>query len=130
MISLLTGKLLHTDPRSVVLDVNGVGYKVYISKLPQEKNGLMTFWTYLAVRENALDLYGFLDKEELAIFELLLSVSGIGPKTAATILSVATPDIIRRAVVRENADYFLQDFGYRSKKRRKDCFGIKRKNDW
>lgn len=104
MIYHLEGKIIHTDERFVVLQANGVGYKVFttsetlhtLKHKPNESAGL---WTYLAVRENALDLYGFLGKEELEFFELLISnVSGIGPKTALGILNVTTIKNLRQAI--------------------------------
>ncbi len=92
MIGHLSGKIIHTDPKYVILDVSGVGYKIYTNTayLQTTKEKDYSFWTYLAVRENALDLYGFSQKEEIEFFELLLSVSGIGPKSAMAIMSVAS----------------------------------------
>ena len=77
MISRLTGNIAHTDIKYVVIDVNGVGYKVFINsdiftkiaKVGKGENSI-TLWTYTAVRENALDLYGFLSLAELNFFEL------------------------------------------------------------
>jgi len=101
MISKLTGTIAHTDAKSIVLDVGGVGYKVFVSpdifsKL--ETKASLTIWTYLAVRENALDLYGFLSLSELNFFELLITISGIGPKTAMGILSVASVHSLETAI--------------------------------
>jgi holliday junction DNA helicase RuvA len=101
MISRLTGTIVHTDLKYVVLDVAGVGYKVSISpdifsKL--DKKGELTLWTYLAVREDALDLYGFLSLAELKFFELLITISGIGPKTAMGILNVASVHSLETAI--------------------------------
>lgn len=108
MISRLTGNIAHTDIKYVVIDVNGVGYKVFINsdiftkiakvgKDDRNKNPI-TLWTYLAVRENALDLYGFLSLAELNFFELLITISGIGPKTAMGILNAASVHSIETAV--------------------------------
>ncbi len=101
MISRLSGKVIHSDQKYIILDVNGVGYKISttndaISKLSIANTSI--FWTYLAVRENAMDLYGFLSQNELSIFELLITVSGIGPKTALGILNSASVESIERAV--------------------------------
>jgi Holliday junction DNA helicase RuvA len=101
MISRLTGQIVHTADKYVVLDVNGVGYKVFviadlISKT--NKTAPVTFWTYQAVREDALDLYGFASLSELSFFELLITISGIGPKTALGILNVASIQSLERAV--------------------------------
>jgi Holliday junction DNA helicase RuvA len=101
MISRLTGHIVHIDLKYVVLDVNGVGYKVFASPdifAKLDKKEPMTFWTYLAVREDALNLYGFMSHSELTFFELLLTVSGIGPKTAMGILSAASVHSLETAI--------------------------------
>lgn len=110
MIGHLKGKIIDQDLKSVILDVSGVGYKIYTNTAllnqPERSMGskqseaLATteFWTYLAVRETALDLYGFTTKEELHFFELLITVSGIGPKSALGILSVSSLQNLRQAV--------------------------------
>ncbi len=105
MISRLTGNIAHTDIKYVVIDVNGVGYKVFINsdiftKIAKVGKGekSITLWTYTAVRENALDLYGFLSLAELNFFELLITISGIGPKTAMGILNAASVHSIETAV--------------------------------
>ena len=101
MISRLTGTVVHSDLKSIVLDVQGVGYKVFVTPdiFTKAKNGSgLTLWTYLAVRENALDLYGFFSMAELNYFELLLTVSGIGPKTAMGILNAASVQSLQTAI--------------------------------
>jgi Holliday junction DNA helicase RuvA len=102
MISRLTGTIAHTDLKYVVLDVQGVGYKIATtsdttSKLGKEDQKV-TLWTYLAVRENSMDLYGFSTLEELNFFELLITISGIGPKTALGILNAASIHSLETAV--------------------------------
>jgi Holliday junction DNA helicase RuvA len=101
MISQITGKIILKTEKYVVIEANGIGYKVFattellsIAKL----DGISKVWTYLAVRENALDLYGFSNKEELDFFELLITISGVGPKTALGILNVATVGSLRKAI--------------------------------
>ncbi|MES2087973.1 MAG: Holliday junction branch migration protein RuvA [Patescibacteria group bacterium] len=102
MISHLTGKVIHIDERFVILETAGVGYKVFTSSETLHNIGKnperVSLWTYLAVRENALDLYGFIEKTELDFFELLITISGIGPKTAIGILSVTTVKNLRQAI--------------------------------
>lgn len=102
MISRLTGLIAHIDPKYLVLDVQGVGYKVFTTVDIMNKLGKTdepaTFWTYLAVRENALDLYGFSSLSELNFFELLITISGIGPKTALGILNAAPVGTLLTAV--------------------------------
>ncbi len=91
MYYYIKGTVVHKTDEYVVIDANGVGYKIItsrqnISKI--EKIGCVAlFYTYLNVREDVLELYGFLSCDELSFFELLISVSGIGPKAAVNILS-------------------------------------------
>ncbi len=101
MISHLKGTVIYRDERSCVLSVNGVGYKVWSPQIIIEKlhdGDEVSFWTHLAVREDSQALYGFISKDELGFFELLISISGIGPKTALGILNVSSVKAIRRAV--------------------------------
>ncbi len=102
MISHIKGTVLYKNDKSIIVEANNIGYKIYgTSKLLSEtkENTEINIWTYLAVRENALDLYGFISQTELNFFELLINtVSGIGPKTALGILSVATVDSLRQAI--------------------------------
>lgn len=94
MISYLNGILKHRHRNEIVLDVNGVGYSVFVSKMVLENipelNKEYSLITYLDVKENALNLYGFYDEKEKEIFKMLISVSGISAKTANTILYYAT----------------------------------------
>lgn len=101
MIAMLRGSIVETAERSAILDVQGVGYKVFVTDdtlHTLKKGSEMTFWTYLAVREDALDLYGFLSKKEKEFFQLLISVSSIGPKTALNILSLVSADTLASAI--------------------------------
>lgn len=91
MIASLRGKLIYTDNTSVVIECGGVGYKCYVTKntlynLPQ-KNDEVFLHTYMVVREDAMDLYGFIDREELECFKLITSVSGVGSKIGLALLS-------------------------------------------
>lgn len=94
MISYLKGILRHRHRNEIVLDVNGVGYSVFVSKKVLENipelNKEYSLITYLDVKENSLNLFGFFDEKEKEIFKLLISVSGISAKTANTILYYAT----------------------------------------
>src|SRR5208282_1592871 len=99
MIAFLRGKLLEKHPNQVIVDTAGVGYDVVIpistfSALP-DTGADVALRIHTHVREDALALFGFLTAEEKALFEKLISVSGIGPKLAITVLSgLATPDLI------------------------------------
>lgn len=114
MISYLEGKVRHKDLRFIILDVNGVGYKVFgiESTVNEVKIGsVLGLWTHLAVRENALDLYGFKEKESLNFFELLITISGIGPKTALGILNIAAVQTIKQAVSSGDISYLTKVSG-------------------
>ena len=103
MFYSLTGKIIHKDEQSVALLVGGVGFKCFttrstLAKINASNNHEETLFTYLNVREDALDLFGFYTNEELDAFKLLLGVSGVGPKAALAILSELTPDSFAVAV--------------------------------
>ena len=101
MISILSGTVIETGNRSVVIDVHGVGYKVSVTDdaLHTIKIGTdIRLWTYLAVRETALDLYGFPSPREREFFELLITISGIGPKSALNILSLISAEALANSI--------------------------------
>ena len=103
MITFIKGKLVQKTPTEVVLDVNGIGYLLFISLhtytvLP-EQGTLLRLHTYLHIKEDAHTLYGFFHTSERAIFKLLISVSGIGTATARTMLSSLSPSEIQQAIV-------------------------------
>jgi Holliday junction DNA helicase RuvA len=101
MISMLRGEVAELGGNHAVIDVGGVGYKVFVTSdtLHHLKIGTQTkFWTHNAVREDALDLYGFLSKNDRDFFELLLTISGIGPKSALNILSLVSVETLSGAI--------------------------------
>lgn len=105
MIRMVTGTVAATGKNFLIVQVGSsaasIGLRVYAPEptLVRYRSGAaVSLHTYLQVRENELSLYGFEDGEELAIFELLLGVSGIGPKAALSILSALSPDALRLAV--------------------------------
>jgi len=105
MITQLTGRLVEKTPTYIVLDCNGVGYLLHISlntfgKLPDE--GSLTIYTHLSVKEDAHTLYGFISKVEREVFRLLISVSGVGPSIARTMLSSMTSEEVQQAIASEN----------------------------
>lgn len=107
MISYLKGKLINAGSNEILLDVNGVGYGIFVSKKVKEnlpEQGLeYSLITYLDVKENALTLYGFFDLREKEIFKLLISVNGISCKTAHNILSYAGFEDIIGLITNRNA---------------------------
>lgn len=101
MITQIKGRLVEKSPTEVVIDCNGVGYLLHISlntfsKLPKEEAILL--YTHLSIREDAHTLYGFISKMEREVFKLLVSVSGVGPGIARTMLSSMTTDEIQNAI--------------------------------
>jgi Holliday junction DNA helicase RuvA len=104
MIRMVRGTVMARGKDYLVIDVNGVGYKVFVTEpaaFSANTNEALMLHTYLQVREDALNLFGFADEEELAMFELLLGVNGVGPKVALATLSVLNPDLLRTAVTSE-----------------------------
>ena len=100
MIGHIKGEVIEKDERTLILSVGGVGYIVAATPGALAKAAIgdtQALHAYLAVREDALDLYGFERKEELAFFKLLIGISGIGPKSAMNILSLADLSTIVRA---------------------------------
>ena len=91
MIASLHGKLIYTDNSQVVVECAGVGFKCAVTKHPlynlPQKNDEVFLHTYMVVREDAMDLYGFADLDELEAFKLITSVSGVGPKIGLALLS-------------------------------------------
>jgi Holliday junction DNA helicase RuvA len=110
MISKLRGNVVARMLDGVVLDVNGVGYRIQTTARALRKAGTpdeVVLDTYLHVREDALQLYGFADPAERELFEQFLSVSGVGPKVALAILSGSTPADLRRAIALEDITRFV-----------------------
>src|SRR5947207_3026381 len=109
MISRLRGEVVTRSPNGVVLDVGGVGYLVNPTagaRRKAEPGGEVVLETYLHVREDVLQLFGFADAAERELFALLLSVQGVGPKVAPAIVSGSSPDELRRAIALEDTARF------------------------
>ncbi|MEJ2538010.1 MAG: Holliday junction branch migration protein RuvA, partial [Calditrichia bacterium] len=106
MIEQIQGKLIKKTPTFCVVDCHGVGLGVYISLITYEslndKNEEIALLTYLHVREDALQLFGFITDEERNIFRMLMSISGIGPKLAITILSGLSVQELVEAIATED----------------------------
>lgn len=101
MYEYIKGTLISTGENYVVIDVGGIGYKITTSSgnLNTKWGENVTFYTYLHVKEDVFELYGFSSAEERASFLLLLSVSGVGPKAAISILSCLTPSNLATAII-------------------------------
>jgi Holliday junction DNA helicase RuvA len=103
MIARLTGKLVVKNPGESILDVGGVGYQIFIPlstfyEMP-ERGETLSLQIYTAVRENAIELYGFLTLQEKELFKLLLNVSKVGPKLAQNILSGISVEELKTALI-------------------------------
>ena len=109
MIGFLRGEVFFREGNYIILDVKGVGYKVLGSRdvlTKANKGNSLELFIYTHVREDNISLFGFLESSDLKLFEYLISVSGIGPKTAMNIFSVGNRAEITNAVVQGNVDFF------------------------
>lgn len=130
MIAQLQGTVAAKNNRAIVLDVHGVGYRVNVpaDTLTEIKTGqAITLHTYLAVRDDALELFGFATKLELDYFHLLITVPGIGPKSALAVLSLAAPAVLRKAIAAEDTSYLTRVSGIGRKNAEKIILTLKDK---
>lgn len=106
MIAFLKGRLFHKDPTFVVMEVNGIGYHVHISLQTyadiKDQEQIMLF-THLSIREDAHVLFGFSKEAEKRMFQMLVSVNGVGPSTAIVMLSYMSIDELKSAIVHDDA---------------------------
>ena len=119
MFYSITGTLVYSDLSSVAIDCNGVAFRCNVSMntlqhMPQ-RNSKVTVYTYLNVREDALDLFGFYSADELDMFKLITSVSGVGPKNALAILSEFEPDNLRIIIASGDAKSLTRASGVGTK---------------
>lgn len=115
MIAQLEGQVEFKGEKFIIARVAGVGYKVLataetLKKIP-EKGGTVKLWTHLYVREDALELYGFLNFAELDLFETLIHVPGIGPKSALGVLAIAPADTLKKAIAAGDTSYLTRVSG-------------------
>ncbi len=131
MINLLQGLVERQTEKFIVINVAGVGYKVFcprqmldrVAKIGQE----VKIWTHLCPKENVWELYGFLSYNDLEFFELLITISGIGPKTALNILSVVSVDDLEEAIVLGNENVLARASGISKKTAQKIILELKSK---
>lgn len=118
MFYYLKGELAVKQDNFAVVDIGGVGYKIYTSQLSLDSVSVgndVTFYTYVYVREDIFDVYGFVSNDELSMFHHLLSVSGVGPKAALAILSVVTPSQLVLAVLTDDTKALTKASGVGAK---------------
>lgn len=131
MIAKITGKVILSAEKYVIIEAgDGVGYKVFV--LPDffrefRQESTVSVWTYLRVREDEMSLYGFLEYPELEFFEMTLTVSGVGPKSAMNILSIAPLDILKRAISASDVSYLTKVSGIGRKIAEKIVIELKEK---
>jgi Holliday junction DNA helicase RuvA len=109
MISYLSGKIIFKKDKFVILEVNNIGYKVFISKkalLGLKEGEDIKMFSYLNVKENGLELYGFLTNEEFELFEILEQIRGIGPKAALEISSIGPLEKIKDRILKHDEGIF------------------------
>lgn len=128
MIASIQGKVAATYDDYVIIVVNGIGYKVYVTAIPPKETHHDVFLhTYLVVREDALTLYGFETPSERSLFETLIKISGVGPRVALSILSTLSLDNLKNAVISERAEILTRVPGIGKKTAQKILFELKDK---
>ncbi len=115
MIGSIKGKIILKTDKFLIVETGGVGYKISVSPDTLSKlkktNEEVFLWIHTHVREDILDLYGFLDRQELDFFEMLINVSGIGPKGALSILGVASIETLKKAIGTGDTAYLTKISG-------------------
>lgn len=138
MISYLEGKIEHFGDKYVILNTGGIGYKVIVvpkllnilAKTSEVVNPVKLFvHSQMNMREGTFDMYGFDKSEDLELFHILTSVSGIGPKGAMNVLSVVEPKHLKAAVINEDADYLKKVSGLGPKTASRLILELKNKVD-
>lgn len=130
MIAFLRGKIIEINTKDIVLYTNGVGYKIHITPSTIhdfKKDSDISLWIHFAVREDAQDLYGFMTKKDRDFFELLLTVSSIGPKSALNILSLVSSDTLTNAIRTGSINHLVKVSGIGKKTAEKILLELKDK---
>jgi|ETNmetMinimDraft_11_1059920.scaffolds.fasta_scaffold56779_1 Holliday junction DNA helicase RuvA len=128
MIAQITGNITYKGSNFLLITTNGIGYKVYVphdiitEALPEKD---ISLWTHLVVREHEMELYGFREKKELDFFELLIGISGIGPKSALSILNLADVSKLKQAILSGDASYLTKVSGIGKKSAAKIILELK-----
>lgn len=116
MIYHITGKILSASDKFVVIETGGLGYKIFAStdtlqNLSSKKDEGCSLWTHMHVREDAMELFGFIEEDEKKFFEMLITISGIGPRGALGILGVAPMETLKRAIASGDISYLTKISG-------------------
>ncbi|HUD04017.1 MAG TPA: Holliday junction branch migration protein RuvA [Candidatus Paceibacterota bacterium] len=133
MISHLKGAVIYKDEKSIIVDVAGIGYRVFATSRTLDAAHVgkeIALWTHFSVHEDSQALYGFVSKEDLDLFELLVSVvSGVGPKSALNILNVSSAGALRKAVATGDTAHLTRVSGIGKKLADKIILELKGKLD-
>lgn len=115
MIGYIEGEIIGVEAKSLTLKSGSIGYRIFATgetiESVRNKKEKVSFWTHLAVRENALDLFGFLEKTNRDFFELLITIPGIGPKSALAVLNVVSVKTLMAAVSKNDVSYLTKVSG-------------------
>lgn len=132
MFSYISGTLAEKNQSFVVIDVHGVGFKIYTSATSLSDPAVscgenVTFYTFMYIKEGIMDLYGFSTKAELNMFEQLISVNGVGAKGALAVLSLASPEKIAVSIVSDDSGFIKKAAGIGPKTAQRICLELKDK---
>ncbi|MPN01139.1 Holliday junction ATP-dependent DNA helicase RuvA [bioreactor metagenome] len=127
MISSLKGKIDRVSGDYIEIEVGGVGYLVFMGKKNYQLDDEIKIYTYMAVSENEIALYGFENWEDVNLFKMLISVSGVGPKTGAQILAGTKSDLVIKAIGNADVDFFQKIKGIGKKTAQRIIIDLKSK---
>lgn len=130
MIRHLTGTVFETLDHSVIVSAQGVGYEVFIPShaiFTLTTGTPVSFWIHHALREQSSDLYGFTNRADLIFFELLLTVSGVGPKSALAIMDKSSTGVLRRGISSQDSGHLIKVAGLSKKVAEKLILSLKDK---
>jgi Holliday junction DNA helicase RuvA len=114
MIASIQGQVIHIGEDSIIVEVGGIGYLVFVTKIFHKslrRGEKISLFTHLVVRQDSLTLYGFKDQDEIVLFRELIKVNGVGPRLALETLSTHSTDVIKRAVLNKQDEIFAQVSG-------------------
>lgn len=130
MIAYLKGKVIKKKENFLIIENQGVGYKVFVGSevvLQAKEGGVMEFYIYQHVREDTLSLFGFPEYSQLELFELLISISGVGPKTALGVFALASVEDVKSAILNEDATILKKVSGIGAKTAERIVLELKNK---
>ena len=130
MIARIKGEVLGVRERALIVDVRDLGYLVFVTGTVRDSHAIgdtIDLWTHLISRDDSLDLYGFERESELTLFAQLITISGVGPKSALAIIGIAPVETLTRAIASEDISYLTQVSGVGKKSAQKIILELKDK---